>query len=159
MQSGWGGSTQSKAEVIHSNPKKVEYLHIDGIFIQIDKVHIFSDLLHSSFRGKGANVGTNITMSIWGNLYKKLITKSSKKRLILLVRDQHPCWVSCSLYESKEFQDVLLGLEYQCQLLDQSIQNTLKREQWHTTTFERALRPSIWVSNWETTWCSTSPLV
>jgi hypothetical protein len=34
------------------------YLRIDGIFVQIDKVHLFSNLLHRSFGAKGGNIGT-----------------------------------------------------------------------------------------------------
>jgi hypothetical protein len=117
-----GWKYQRKAEVVHSDSKRIKYLCIDSIFIQIDnrsKVHLFSDLLHSGFGAKGGNVGTNVAMSICDNPYKNL----NKKRLIYLFEID-----IVAEYESEEFQDVLLGLEYRCQLLDRSDRNASEQD-------------------------------
>ena len=128
-----GWKSQSKAEIVHSDLKRVEYLPIDGVFVQINKIHLFSDLLHSSFGAKGGNIGTNVTMSICSNLCKNSLNNTIK--IYLLVQDQHRRRASCSLCEFGGFQGVLLGPEYRCRLSINSLLNGGLKEMVNVTSF------------------------
>jgi hypothetical protein len=46
----------------HCDAERVEHLHIDGLLVQIDEVHFFTDLLHGSFGAEGSDIRADVTM-------------------------------------------------------------------------------------------------
>lgn len=40
--------TESETEVLHGDTEGVKDLSIDGVFVQVNKVHLLTDLLHCS---------------------------------------------------------------------------------------------------------------
>ncbi|KAI6757217.1 hypothetical protein HG531_003042 [Fusarium graminearum] len=67
-ESGGVGDTESEAEVLHCDTKGVEDLGIDCVLIEIDQIHLLTNLLHGSLRAEGGNIGTNVTMCLGCNL-------------------------------------------------------------------------------------------
>ena len=53
-------------EVFHGNSQGVKNLHINGIVLQINKLHLLSDLLESCFRGQGSQISSHVTVSVLG---------------------------------------------------------------------------------------------
>ena len=74
----WVGGAESESHILHRDSERVEHLRIDGLLIQIDEVHFFSDLLHGSFGTEGSNIRANVTVCVSCNLQKsrvKLVLK------------------------------------------------------------------------------------
>ena len=72
------GGAEGESHVLHRDAERVEHLRIDGLLVQIDEVHFFSDLLHGSFGTEGSDISANVTVCVSCNLQKsrvKLVLK------------------------------------------------------------------------------------
>ena len=61
------GYAKSEAEVFHGDTQRIQDLCIDRVFVEINQIHLLTDLLHGSLRAEGGNVGTDITVSLGRN--------------------------------------------------------------------------------------------
>ena len=43
------GGAESKSEILHRDIKGIKYLHVNGIFVKIDKFKLFTNLLYGGF--------------------------------------------------------------------------------------------------------------
>ena len=66
-QRGWVGVTLSVLEVVVGDSKGVENLSIDGIVLNINDVHFLTNALEGGLRADGSDIGTDETVSIFGN--------------------------------------------------------------------------------------------
>jgi hypothetical protein len=82
------GSSEGEPEVVHGYTKRIQHLRVDSIpanklsisrllepymfefnsLVKVDKIHLLTNLLHSSFRTEGSHIGTDVTVSVSGNL-------------------------------------------------------------------------------------------
>ena len=60
--------TESESEVVHGNTKGIQDLGIDGVLIKIDEIHLLTNLLHGSLGAERGNIGTDVTVSLRGDL-------------------------------------------------------------------------------------------
>jgi hypothetical protein len=60
--------SQGESEVLHGNTQRVEDLGVDSVFVKINEIHLFSNLLHGTFGTEGCDIGTDVTMSVGSNL-------------------------------------------------------------------------------------------
>lgn len=47
-KSRWVGNTKRKAEVLHRHTQRIQNFGIDCILVQVNEIHLFSNLLHGS---------------------------------------------------------------------------------------------------------------
>lgn len=64
------GDTESEAEVLLGNTKRVKDFGVDGILIKVNEIHLLTNLLHGSLGAEGSNIGTNVTVGLGSNLLK-----------------------------------------------------------------------------------------
>ena len=64
------GDTESEAEVLLGNTKGVKDLGIDSILVEINEIHLLTNLLHGSLGAEGGDIGTNVTVRLSSNLLK-----------------------------------------------------------------------------------------
>ena len=62
------GGAEGEAEVLHGNAERVEDLRVDGVLLKVNKIHLLTDLLHRSFRAQCGKIGTDVTVSVRGDL-------------------------------------------------------------------------------------------
>jgi hypothetical protein len=55
---------KGELEVLLSDSKAVKNLGVDGVLIQIDQVHLLTNLLHGGLRAEGCNVGSDVTVGL-----------------------------------------------------------------------------------------------
>jgi hypothetical protein len=48
-KSRWVGGAEGESHVLHRDTEGVQHLCVNSVFVQIDQVHLFTDLLHGSF--------------------------------------------------------------------------------------------------------------
>jgi hypothetical protein len=66
-QGGRVGHAKSIAEVVHGDAQRVKHLGVDGVFVQINQVHLLADLLHGSFGAERRKVGADVAVSLRGD--------------------------------------------------------------------------------------------
>lgn len=59
--------TQGKAEVLHGDTKGVENFGIDGVLVEVNEIHLLTDLLHGSLRAQRGEIGSDVTVSLGSN--------------------------------------------------------------------------------------------
>jgi hypothetical protein len=64
-----------KAEVLHGHGQAVEHFGVDGLVLQVDEVHLFSDLLEGGLRAQGGKISSDVAVGFGGNLGKKRVKK------------------------------------------------------------------------------------
>ena len=193
-ESGGVGSSESEPEVVHGNTKGVQDLGIDSVsaiesgkvslgcvytlayatdsLVQIDQVHLLSNLLHGGLGTESGHIGTDVSVSVGSDLLEVDIVTE----LHVLGVDTQDLETAGRVGntnvdftvespESSQSGVNRVGLRYDkkkislCALEhDRSARLTLLVAAM-TTTFDRAFNPSIKVKSWETTRLSTSPLV
>jgi hypothetical protein len=52
----WVRGAKSKAEILHCDAKGIQNLHIDYVFVKVNKIHLLTDLLHGGFQAEGRNI-------------------------------------------------------------------------------------------------------
>lgn len=67
-QGGGVGNAEGEAEVFHGDAQRVEDLGINGVFVEVDEVHLLTNLLHGSLGAQSGNIGTDVTVGLGGNL-------------------------------------------------------------------------------------------
>ena len=55
-------------EVFLCDGERVEHLGVNLIVLQVDQVHLLTDLLQCGFRAQGRQIGTYVTVCLCGNL-------------------------------------------------------------------------------------------
>lgn len=70
------GDAEGEAEVLHGDAEGVENLGIDGVLVEIDEVHLLTDLLHGGLGAESSHIGTDVTMGLGSNLLQvDVVTK------------------------------------------------------------------------------------
>ena len=77
------GSAKGKSEVVHGNTKGVENFSIDGVLVEINQIHLFSNLLHGGFGTQRSDIRTNVTMGIGCNLYTRRRSDFGEKPTVI----------------------------------------------------------------------------
>ena len=67
---GWIRLAKSEFEVFVCNSELVHDFSVDDVFVDIDELHLASDLLKSGFGAEGSQIGTDVTVSFGSNLEK-----------------------------------------------------------------------------------------
>lgn len=62
------GSAEGETEVLHGDTERVRHLRVDGVLLEVDEVHLLTNLLHGSFRAKSSENGTDVAVGIRCNL-------------------------------------------------------------------------------------------
>ncbi|TFB02298.1 hypothetical protein CCMA1212_006004 [Trichoderma ghanense] len=62
------GHAEGESEVVHGDTQGIENLGINGILIEINEVHLLTDLLHGSLGAEGSNIGTDVTVGLGSDL-------------------------------------------------------------------------------------------
>ena len=57
-------------KVLHGNSKRVQHVYINSVVLQIDKLHLLSDLLESSLGCEGSEISSHVTVRLLGNCFK-----------------------------------------------------------------------------------------
>ena len=64
----WRRLAHGKAEILHGDGEAVQNLGVDGLVLEVDKIHLFTDLLQGGLGAEGSKIGTNVTVGFSGNL-------------------------------------------------------------------------------------------
>ena len=57
-----------EAEVLHRDGQAVEDLGVDGVVLQVDEVHLFSDLLQGRLGAKRGQIGADVAVRFGSDL-------------------------------------------------------------------------------------------
>lgn len=57
-------------EIFYSNIKRVEDFSVDSVFVEVDEVYFFLDLLYGGFRIEGSYVGVDVIMGVGSDLFE-----------------------------------------------------------------------------------------
>jgi hypothetical protein len=57
-----------ESEVLHGEAERVKHVRVDGVFIEINQIHLFTDLLHGGFRAERSNIRTDVTVCLRSDL-------------------------------------------------------------------------------------------
>jgi hypothetical protein len=63
VESRWIGGTEGESRILYRQAEGIKHLGVDCVFIKIDEIHLFMDLLHEI-----SDVRTNVTMCVSSNL-------------------------------------------------------------------------------------------
>ena len=64
----WRGLAHGEPEVLHGDGEAVEDLGVDVLVLEVDEVHLLSDLLKGGLRAQGCQVCAHMTMGLCSNL-------------------------------------------------------------------------------------------
>ena len=57
-------------KVFHGNGQRVQHFGVDLIFLQVNEIHLFANLLERSFRTQSGDIGTDVTVRFGGDLFQ-----------------------------------------------------------------------------------------
>lgn len=70
------GGAKGETEVLHGDTKRVENLSINGVLVEVNEIHLLSNLLHGSLGTQSSDIRTDVTVGLGGNLLQiDVITK------------------------------------------------------------------------------------
>jgi hypothetical protein len=68
---GRSGFAHCKSEVVHGHRQGIQHLGINGIILEVNEIHLLSDLLEGGFRAQSCQISPDMAMGLSRNLKKK----------------------------------------------------------------------------------------